>query len=670
MKGEKACLESARSGRDIILANDFIRLKLIYRDGGYSQEFYGIDSTNQPRLILSTIHRNLIPFTEHRLPADPMFSGRRRHLFEVNRDSLRMVYSDAQITKTDDELSVTLSGDSSSGRFSSAITLTPGSKFVRVTMEFEPKASNRQPFFEYLTAAYAFLPDGLLLDNYSRPDYAWAPSLRPENDHIIGESSFKSPAVLVQRKKLLAAVIPDPNCPKALPVALDLDMMNGVISAPLLVYGFCSSKPDGQFSYHDRSMLLWPDEEKITCTFYIYIDAAARTDVGFEPVQERVWQMARSKEQSAVSTGLQDDLPSAYVRLVKSVELQKAHETIERVLADQTPAGLFAVQNTDQPYDAVRDSEACRWLLAVSRLTKENAGVLSACRTFGDFLVSRQLSSGAIPPWFSYDFEPLPELKESAETGATGRFLAELYNATGKRAYLKAACKSGKFVAKLIEKEHYIDRNVLFSGAADIRDCHTMILPQGSAAARYAADLMISLCYVTGDKKYLKPGLAAVSRMCWFQNTWSGVFGSFAAGNTIEESASGAAFGRTLLEYYSATHQSEYLERGLAAIYAGLSLGDADAAAIRTWAVNRFGAALIDVKNRCAHSIGLCSIHNLSFKPGTVEFNARNGFSKDHYLPATIKFTGLRGNSYKVTINGEGNRYSKVELESGISVKL
>ncbi|MEN6520898.1 MAG: hypothetical protein ABFD46_07085 [Armatimonadota bacterium] len=669
MKGERLCLESARSGRDIILANDFIQLKLVYRDGGYSQEFYGIDSTNQPRLILSTIHRNLIPFTEHRLPADPMFSGRRRHLFEVNRDSLRMVYSDAQITETDDELNVMLSGDSTEGRFSSAITLTPGSKFVRVTIEFEPNTSNRQPFFEYLTAAYAFLPDGLLLDNYGRPDYAWAPSLRPESDQIIGESSFKSPAVLVQRKKLLAAIIPAPDCSGTLPVALDLDMMNGVISAPLLVYGFCSSEPDGQFSYHDRSMLLWPDEGKITCSFYIYIDATANA-AGFEPVQEHIWQMARSKEQAAVSKEMRDDLPSAYVHLTKSLEFQKSHEIIEQVLANQTPPGLFASQDIDQPYDTVRDAETCRWLLAISRLTKNHARTLSACRAFGDFLVYRQLSSGAIPPWFSYDFEPLPELMESAETGATGRFLAELYKATGKRSYLKAACKAGKFVAKLIEKEHYIDRNVLRSGALDIRDYHTMVLPQGSAAARYAADLMIALYHVTGDKKYLKPGLAAVSRMYWFQNTWSGVFGSFAAGNALDEGASGAAFGRTLLEYYSATHRSEYMERGLAAIYAGLSLGDSDAAAIRTWAVNRFGAALIDAKNHCAHSIGLCSIHDLSFKPGTVEFNVRNGFSKDHYLPETIKFTGLRGNSYKVTINGEGNRYSKVELESGISVKL
>lgn len=675
MKGEKSSLTSARSGRDIILANDSVQIRLIYRDGGYSQEFFGIDNSGRPRMLLSTIHRNLIPFTEHRLTADPMFSGKRQHLFEVNRDSLRMIYSEAQVDKSENRLTATLSGNNSSGSFSTTITLTPGSKLIHVTVEAEPASSPRGAFFEYFMAAYAFLPDGMLLDNYTRPDYAWAPSLRPEDDHIICENSFKSPTVVVQRRKLLAAVIPDPACHTTLPLALDLDMRNGLISAPLLAYGLCGSERDGAFYYHDRSILLRPDEKRVSFSFYLYLDADARTTTGFEPVQEHIWSMARcmAKQSGTVSAQTEDGLPSAYALLAASPsqeDIQAAEKIIERALSGQTSEGPFAPANYDVPYDMVLDSETCRWLLMIHRLTGGDLRLLFACKTFGDFLLANQLPSGAIPSWFSHRLDPLSELSETAETAASGRFLVELYDATGERHYLDAAKRAGSFVMSLISKEHYIDRSLLSSNAAEIRDYHTMINSKSSIAIRHSADFMISLFRATKVQTYLKAGLIAISRMCWFQNTWSGIIGSFAVGNAVDGKPSGAAFGRTLLEYYSATNRIEYMERGIAAIHAGLALGDPDAAAIRQWAIRKFGSALIDVKNHSAHSFGLCSIHDLSVSPGSVAFTVRNGYGNGRHSPATIKFSGLRGNSYRITINGEGKRYSKVELETGISIAL
>lgn len=675
MKGERSSLTSARSGRDIVLANDSVQIRLIYRDGGYSQEFFGIDSSGRPRMLLSTIHRNLIPFTEHRLTADPMFSGRRQHIFEVNRDSLRMIYSEAQVDKTEDILTATLSGSNSSGSFSTVITLTPGSRLAQVTVEAEPASSSRRTFFEYLMAAYAFLPDGMLLDNYTRPDYVWAPSLRPEDDHIISENSFKSPAAVVQRRKLLAAVIPDPACHTTLPLALDLDMRNGLISAPLLACGLCGTEQDGAFYYHDRSILLKPDEKRVSFSFYLYLDADARATTGFEPVQEHIWNMARCtiKQSSAAGAQPGDDLPSAYALLAESAsreDVLAAEKIIERALSDQTSDGPFAPVSCDEPYDTVLDSETCRWLLAIDRVNGEDLRLLLACRTYGDFLLANQLPSGAIPSWFSHRLDPLSELSETAETAASGRFLVELYDATGERHYLDAAKRAGSFVMRLISKQHYLDRSLLSSNAAEIRDYHTMILPKSSAAIRYSADFMISIFRATKGRTYLKAGMIAISRMCWFQNTWSGIIGSFAAGNAVEGKPSGSAFGRTLLEYYSATNRIEYMERGLAAIHAGLALGDPDAAAVRMWAIRKFGSALIDVRHHSAHSFGLCSIHDLSVSPGSVAFTVRNGFNNDHHSPTTIKFSGLRGNSYKITINGEGKRYSKVELETGISIAL
>jgi hypothetical protein len=48
----------------------------------------------------------------------------------------------------------------------------------------------------------------------------------------------------------------------------------------------------------------------------------------------------------------------------------------------------------------------------------------------------------------------------------------------------------------------------------------------------------------------------------------------------------------------------------------------------------------------------------------------KNGFSEAHIAPIKVKFRGLRGNSYRVSINGEGKHYPKVELESGIDIMI
>jgi hypothetical protein len=210
----------------------------------------------------------------------------------------------------------------------------------------------------------------------------------------------------------------------------------------------------------------------------------------------------------------------------------------------------------------------------------------------------------------------------------------------------------------------------MLSGALGVHDLHTGIPPQGADAARHVADLMIALYRQTGDKLYLQTGLYALTQMCWMQDTWSEQPGGFSAGNALDGDACDALFGRTLMEYFLITGRTEYIERGLAALRAGLASGSPEAAAVQAWAVRNLGSALVDVRSRMAYPIGLCSIDDFSVKPSTVSFNLRNGNSPNGKTSLTIKFKGLRGNSYIIAINGEGKRYPKVELESGINVSV
>ncbi len=681
VKGTKWSLDAARSGRDIILTNGVAQVRLIFQDGGYIQEFYGIDRKGDPRMLLSTIHRNLIPFTEHRMIADPMISSHERRLFEVNRDSLRMVYSDAQVEETEERISIRLSGQTRECVLASTITLTPGSKFIKVTSEVTFLQSKRPPLVEYVMASYAFLPDEMLLDHYNKLDYAWAPSLRPEHDHIVAERSFKSAAVVAQYRKLLAAIVPDPSLLRQFPTSLDLDLASGLISAPLLSYGYCMAEPDGHFSYHDRSMLLRPGNNTIKLEFRLYLDADASLQGGVEPIQELLWSHSRhvlsgKPPEPLVIEPPGDDLPSAYamkVGLGLRGSSQKAEHIITRTLARQREMGFLEAppeHSVPGHYDTAFNSELCRWLLAIHSDAGGDLRLLGICKTYGDFLLANQVPSGAIPSWLSRHGEPLPEMRSSMLTAASGRFLADLYENTWEHAYLTAAGRAARHITNLITRQRYHDRQVFLSGALGIQDQHTMISPQGAEAMRYAADLMISLYRITNEQRYLKSGMQALNQLCWLQDTWSNHPGAFSAGNAFDAHTSQAMIGRTLLEYYEVTHNPSYLERGIAAIRAGLAVGASDAAAIRLWAIRRFGSALIDLRSHAAYALGPCSIEDLTFKPGTISFSLRNGVSGDGIHPFRIRFNGLKGDYYRIFANGEGKRYPKVELESGIEIYI
>jgi hypothetical protein len=86
------------NGRDISIANGPLLVRLPLRDGGYAQEFQALDSKGAYRPVLSSIHKDLIPFSEHRACASPMIAGTREHLFAVCRESLRMVFSSVSAT--------------------------------------------------------------------------------------------------------------------------------------------------------------------------------------------------------------------------------------------------------------------------------------------------------------------------------------------------------------------------------------------------------------------------------------------------------------------------------------------------------------------------------------------------------------------------------------------
>jgi hypothetical protein len=599
-----------------------------------------------------------------------MFSGQRQHLFELSRESVRLGFTEAGVIEEDGAVSVKLTGGNAECALSSTITLSADSKFIKVTTEADFLPSRRPNVFEYLMSAYAFLPDGMLLDRYNKLDYAWAPLLRPEDDHIIAERSFSSAAVLAQYKKFAAAIIPERERRGDMPLALDLDLRNGLLAAPLLACGLCDSVPDGHFSRHDRGMVFRPQPGVVSYSFWVYVDAEAKSRAACEPVQEFLWSRARrslyATNLSGATDRVSDDLPMAYVlksRPQSEDDVLLADQILSRVLSQQRPEGAFDLDGSGR-FDTAIASQVCRWFLAIHRDFGGDLRLLGACRAFGDFLIVNQAANGSISSWFSHSLAPLPELKESLQTAACGRFLAGLYKATGERKYQAAAARAMKFIAALVARCRFHDGETLLAGVLDTKDLHTCVPVQGANAMRHAADLAIAIYRLSGDAAHLKTGHTAVSQMLWLQDTWSDHPGAFSPGNAFDGPVAHGAFARTLLEYYQVTKRVDLIERSTAALHSGLALGDSESAGVQCWSANRFASALIDVRGCVAYILGHCRIDGLSIANGSISFDLKDGGGPD----PQVRFSGLRGRNYRLRINGEVKQYSKGELESGITV--
>lgn len=242
------------------IGNGLVRARFRRRDGGYTQEFHAADESGEFRLVLSSLHKNLIPMSEHRACTSPMIAGDRPHLFAVCRESLRMVYSSVEVTHHDDR-SVTahLTGTVQGHDLLCSVTVSSGSNAVHVVARDRIEHSGPGPLVEYLMSSYAFLPDGRELKVGETVDYVWAPNLRPGDDHVIGDRAFHSTMAVVRKGSISAALAPDIDLlrdHRPMPCALDLDLSNGLLPAPLISYGFCGyeTTSEGGYDRHDVTM--------------------------------------------------------------------------------------------------------------------------------------------------------------------------------------------------------------------------------------------------------------------------------------------------------------------------------------------------------------------------------------------------------------------------------
>jgi len=705
-------------GRDLEISNGLVLIRLVLCDGGYAQEFWAANSRGQYQLLLSSIHKNLIPSSEHRALTSPMISGDREHLFAVCRESLRMVYSDVQILRCDDTSAcVRMTGSAQGHSLKSDVTVEAGNSMVRVEVEDKLPGGVLGPVLEYLMSSYAFLPDGRTFAASEEPDFTWAPNIRPTNDAIIGDSAFHSPAVIVQHGRLAAALIPDSSetdRARPMPMALDLDLTNGLLFAPLLSYGYCGYERTDQGKYfrHDITMSRRLPTSIIRYGYSIMLSATAKRGSLYKDVARFLWSKhsepgpvvyAKSRILSPESLISADShaacgLYAEGIRTGNRELIERAREIRDAILSSPQNSGLFPTRfdpareqgccvNADNGfYSTVECSTQLYWLLKLHALFEPDARIVSFARRYADHLIESKLRSGAIPSWYTEDLIPISALRSSAQTAASALFLAELAKVTELKMYLRAAEQSAKFILnEIVPKRLFVDHTCLSSDgmlSLECADPHTGMRTMSAQAMLWIAQLCAQLYSLTGTHPYLEDGLDVMDLLCLSQamtdKPWDSStsrFGLCSRGNIGAQldAELSAEFARCAMYYGALSGEREYFERGVAALNAAMSVDQtaeshARIAADAAVAQSQFGSIYAHMSAKWAIETDGFRVTNIDFGKGSISLDI--SASSTSIREGRIVFGGLKGSSYKVIINGEAGTFTRADLESGISIPV
>lgn len=708
--------------RDLEISNGSVQIRFVFRDGGYAQEFSAAGTDGRFHLVLSSIHKNLIMSSEHRACASPMISGERPHLFGVCRESLRMVYSDVDVVCHDEEkIVVRLSGSAQGHCVKCEITLREGSNAVHVATEDKMAQSGSDPVVEYLMSSYAFLPRGRMVSTCEQLDYVWAPNLRPANDHVIGDRAFHSPALIVKQGPIAAALVADLDIldgNREIPASLDLDIDNGMLSTPLLSYGFCGYEQTdgGRYCRHDITMARRLHTDRLVYGHYLILSAKCSKMGARRQTARFMWEKLRNRnpeagprrkrrEQSGISNIESKDVWAAYGLHAFAVEhgddelVRRARQMRDEALSSPQDKGLFSTRFDHEKgqwsgcragidggyYSTVECSLQLYWLLVWNEGGEMDSVALRYCRKYADYLIATRSTTGAIPSWYTKDHVPVSALRSSAQTAASVVFLAELAKITGLKKYVAAADRSGRFLLKeIVPGDLFVDYTCLDRAGNCTLECadpHTGARPQGAWAMLWTARSFLALHKLTGNRDYLEEGIGVLDQLCMLQSVREGDwdvescrFGACVAGNvgSVYDAELTAEFGRCAMSYGALTGENEYFERGVAAMQAAMDRpgagGESRARIIASAraAQAAFGSAYVHVGKKWGAQLVGGRLRRLDIRRGAIEVDLtpyRNGGAQKR-----VVFGGLRGNAYRVRIDGRWARCTRERMERGISV--
>lgn len=329
------------------------------------------------------------------------------------------------------------------------------------------------------------------------------------------------------------------------------------------------------------------------------------------------------------------------------------------------------------------------WMLrwAEDLTPQRKAEVLRFVRPYGDFLLAHQQKTGVIPSWYRADsLQPRSELRDfNAETAPSALFLVTLGISSGDIRYTKAAERAMQFIDRqVVPRQRWFDFETFLSCSPkpyDFYDRWTAQYPRNNLAEIQAPQALLSLFHATGNGAYLEHGSRELDYLLLTQQVWNNpqftpqLLGGFTTQNSDAEwSDARQGYAATvLIDYYFATGNTEYLERGIAAARSTFAVapwenwahaGYLDEPGALTgfhWGTGsamtsveiiqpKLGDAFIDLVAGKGVGFDECTIRDLEIQSESISFYIASPSKNRHFL---VRFRGAQpSREYVVRWNG------------------
>ncbi|MHC5065635.1 MAG: hypothetical protein ACYTG5_16850, partial [Planctomycetota bacterium] len=348
-------------------------------------------------------------------------------------------------------------------------------------------------------------------------------------------------------------------------------------------------------------------------------------------------------------------------------------------------------------HHALDSAISAYWMLKIAALLPDRqADTLEACRKLAYFFLLNQHSNGAIPVWYGREYlEPLEDPKWAADTAGPAMFLAEYARQTKDERVLEAARKAVRFL-----EEGALDQGLWPAPLRVPGQVPGITDPRSGTTARspfllcLAARACLTLIDASGDPTLLDSAEDFLAAIGFHQQVWTPGWMPEQQQGGLSSSNHAIVWGdpvqalaaEVYLQGYELIGNSEWLERGAAALRAGLSAEDAGwspeeskpmsllwgrtaAVAIVEEVRASLGQGVIQIARQDAQGLDALWFEDLQVIDDGISFQL---FSHASFLePARITFRDFprESEAFLITVNGEElGEFTVQQLRAGLDL--
>ncbi|HEX2845204.1 MAG TPA: hypothetical protein VHN59_01560 [Chitinophagaceae bacterium] len=239
----------------------------------------------------------------------------------------------------------------------------------------------------------------------------------------------------------------------------------------------------------------------------------------------------------------------------------------------------------ESPYHVLDMSFTAYLMLTWYQELEKDERLLSYAKRYADKLIKLQREDGFFPGWLSLkDLKPLEYLNKSPESAMSVTFLLTLFKSTNNNKYLAPALRAmDSIIAGIIPVGQWEDFETYWScsrygsdSLVDKKVKRNNMFKQNNFSMYWTAEALLNCYKITRNKKYIQYGQRVLDEMLMTQASWQppymyvNVLGGFGVMNADGEwdDSRQSLFSELIIRYGKELNNTEYIQRGLAALRA------------------------------------------------------------------------------------------------------